>query len=133
MTRVAQMDAKVTKLKPATRTTKSGGRSVAKAATAPVAPKPSLRQEAYERLRDAILRLELKPGRVTSDSELSRMLGMSRTPVREALTLLEGDLLVTRIPHQGVLIRSCPWMTSSIFFKCEKLWTEWRPNWLWTR
>lgn len=105
MTRVAQMDAKVTKLKPATRTTKSGGRSVAKAATAPVAPKPSLRQEAYERLRDAILRLELKPGRVTSDSELSRMLGMSRTPVREALTLLERDLLVTRIPHQGVLIR----------------------------
>jgi DNA-binding GntR family transcriptional regulator len=68
-------------------------------------PRRSLRQEAYELLGDAIQRLELKPGRVTSDSELSRMLGMSRTPVREALTLLERDLLVKRMPNQGVLIR----------------------------
>ena len=67
--------------------------------------KPSLRQHAYELLREAILQLELKPGRVTSDSELSRLLGMSRTPVREALTLLERDHLVKRIPNQGVLIR----------------------------
>jgi GntR family transcriptional regulator, rspAB operon transcriptional repressor len=68
--------------------------------------RPSLRQAAYEKLKDAIQRLQLEPGKVTSDSELARLLGMSRTPVREALTLLERDLLVTRIPNQGVLIRS---------------------------
>jgi GntR family transcriptional regulator, rspAB operon transcriptional repressor len=67
--------------------------------------RPSLRQQAYESLRDAILRLDLKPGSVTTDSELSRKLNMSRTPVREAVTLLERDHLVTRIPNQGVLIR----------------------------
>jgi DNA-binding GntR family transcriptional regulator len=65
-----------------------------------------MRQEAYSKLKNAIQRLELEPGRVTSDSELARLLGMSRTPVREALALLERDLLVTRVPNRGVLIRN---------------------------
>jgi DNA-binding GntR family transcriptional regulator len=65
----------------------------------------SLRLIAYEALRQQIQNLELEPGRITSDSELARRLGMSRTPVREALALLERDFLVTRIPNQGVLIR----------------------------
>src|SRR5689334_5443352 len=60
---------------------------------------------AYEALKQQIQNLELEPGRITSDSELARRLGMSRTPVREALALLERDFLVTRIPNQGVLIR----------------------------
>lgn len=65
----------------------------------------SLRAIAYDALKQQIQTLELEPGRVTSDSELARRLGMSRTPVREALTLLERDLLVTRIPNQGVIVR----------------------------
>lgn len=65
-----------------------------------------MRDEAYARLKDAIQRLELEPGSVMSDSELARRLGMSRTPVREALALLEKDLLVSRVPNRGVVIRS---------------------------
>lgn len=65
----------------------------------------SLRLVAYEALRQQIQNLELEPGSVTSDSELARRLGMSRTPVREALALLERDFLVKRSPNQGVLIR----------------------------
>jgi DNA-binding GntR family transcriptional regulator len=65
-----------------------------------------MREEAYDRLKDAIQRLELEPGSVMSDSELARRLGMSRTPVREALALLEKDLLVARVPNRGVVIRS---------------------------
>jgi len=65
----------------------------------------SLRAVAYDSLKLQIQSFELEPGRVTSDSELARRLAMSRTPVREALTLLERDLLVTRIPNQGVVIR----------------------------
>lgn len=72
----------------------------------PDSGRPSLREEAYKALKEAIQKLTLEPGRITSDSELARLLGMSRTPVREALTLLERDLLVTRIPGHGVLIRS---------------------------
>lgn len=70
------------------------------------ANRQSMREEAYERLKDAIQRLELEPGSVMSDSELARRLGMSRTPVREALALLEKDLLVARVPNRGVVIRS---------------------------
>ncbi|MBS0222746.1 MAG: GntR family transcriptional regulator [Proteobacteria bacterium] len=65
----------------------------------------ALRTVAYEALRQQIQALDLEPGFVTSDSELARRLGMSRTPVREALTLLERDFLVTRIPNHGVRIR----------------------------
>lgn len=65
----------------------------------------SLRQEAYEALKEAIQTLKLEPGLTISDSELGRMLGMSRTPVREALASLERDLLVVRIPNHGVQIR----------------------------
>lgn len=68
--------------------------------------RPSRREEAYAKLKEAIQQMQLEPGRVTSDSELARMLGMSRTPVREALTLLERELLVTRVPNHGVLIRT---------------------------
>jgi DNA-binding GntR family transcriptional regulator len=68
-------------------------------------PGRSLRMVAYQALKQQIQNLELEPGRVTSDSELARRLGMSRTPVREAVALLERDFLVTRIPNQGVLIR----------------------------
>lgn len=60
---------------------------------------------AYEELKRRIQGRELEPGRMTTDSELSRQLKMSRTPVREALTMLESDYLVKRIPNQGVLIR----------------------------
>lgn len=65
----------------------------------------SLKMLAYEELKRRIQGRELEPGQMTTDSELSRQLKMSRTPVREALTMLERDYLVTRIPNQGVLIR----------------------------
>ncbi|MBW4092491.1 MAG: GntR family transcriptional regulator [Proteobacteria bacterium] len=65
----------------------------------------SLRVIAYETLKQQIQTLELEPGTVASDVELASRLGMSRTPVREAITLLERDFLVTRDPNRGVLIR----------------------------
>lgn len=100
------MVAKITKLEPGRLPPKGGKRPTPTVLDAPGKVKHSLSQEAYERLKDAIVRLELKPGDVTTDSELSRVLGMSRTPVREAVTLLERERLVQRMPNQGgVLIR----------------------------
>lgn len=98
------MVAKVTKLQTGQLRPRHSKRAIS-ASDDSAPPTPSLRQQAYELLKGAILRLELKPGSVTTDSELSRKLSMSRTPVREAVTLLERDHLVTRIPNQGVLIR----------------------------
>jgi DNA-binding GntR family transcriptional regulator len=55
----------------------------------------SLRDAAYERLREWILDGTLAPGEPLRDEALADALGMSRTPVREALQRLEDDGLVT--------------------------------------
>jgi DNA-binding GntR family transcriptional regulator len=58
-----------------------------------------LRDRAYEMLRDAIVAGELEPGEVIRDAELAREVGLSRTPVREALARLTDEGLVEAKPH----------------------------------
>jgi len=58
-----------------------------------------LRDRAYQILRDAIITGELEPGSVIKDTELADRVGLSRTPVREALTRLTEDGLVESKPH----------------------------------
>lgn len=56
-----------------------------------------LRDDAYQRLRDAIVDGTLEPGERLRDAELGAWLGVSRTPVREALARLEqAGLVITR-------------------------------------
>ncbi len=50
-----------------------------------------------QRLRDAILRLQYLPGQNLDETELSEKLGVSRTPVREAIIQLIADGLVPGI------------------------------------
>ncbi|MEV7135312.1 GntR family transcriptional regulator [Arthrobacter sp. NPDC093128] len=65
--------------------------------------RPKMSEAAYERLRDAIVRGELVPGEKIRDGDLAEMLGLSRTPVREALTRLAESGLVESKP--GVYTR----------------------------
>jgi DNA-binding GntR family transcriptional regulator len=58
-----------------------------------------LRDRAYHVLRDAIISGELAPGEVIRDVELAGRVGLSRTPVREALARLSDDGLVESKPH----------------------------------
>lgn len=58
-----------------------------------------LRDQAYRILRDAIVNGELAPGAVIRDTELAERVGLSRTPVREALSRLADDGLVETKPH----------------------------------
>jgi DNA-binding GntR family transcriptional regulator len=58
-----------------------------------------LRDRAYRILRDAIVTGELPPGAVIRDVELAERVGLSRTPVREALARLADDGLVETKPH----------------------------------
>jgi DNA-binding GntR family transcriptional regulator len=58
---------------------------------------------AYERLKDAIVRGELAPGEKIRDGDIAQRLGLSRTPVREALTRLADTGLVEAKP--GVYTR----------------------------
>jgi DNA-binding GntR family transcriptional regulator len=59
-----------------------------------------LRDRAYHALRDAIVDGTLAPGERLRDAELTRWLGLSRTPVREALARLELDGLVETAPQR---------------------------------
>ena len=66
-------------------------------------PQP-LAKLAYERLRDSILTGALRPGEVYKEMNLAQELGISRTPVREALLSLSAQGLVTFLPRKGVMI-----------------------------
>jgi DNA-binding GntR family transcriptional regulator len=57
------------------------------------------RDRAYRMLRDAIVNGELAPGAVIRDAELAMQVGLSRTPVREALARLADEGLVETRPH----------------------------------
>jgi DNA-binding GntR family transcriptional regulator len=64
----------------------------------------SLGGVAYDRLREAIHAGSFQPGKRLREGEVADWLGMSRTPVREALRRLETEGLITHEPHRGVVI-----------------------------
>jgi DNA-binding GntR family transcriptional regulator len=70
----------------------------------PAAPKPSLTEEAYARLKAEILDNRMAPGFQALEPELAERLGMSRTPVREALIRLQEDGLVEIIRRRGMRV-----------------------------
>lgn len=55
-------------------------------------------------IRKAILRGTFKPGEKLDQQELAENLGVSRSPVREALRTLAAEELVTNIPHRGAIV-----------------------------
>ncbi|MEO6065199.1 MAG: GntR family transcriptional regulator [Lysobacterales bacterium] len=61
---------------------------------------------AYQRIKDAIISGEMGPGYQSLEPELALRLGMSRTPVREALVRLERDGFVELIPRRGMRVAS---------------------------
>ena len=69
-------------------------------------PRLPLRDQVHTSLLDAIVSGELPPGARLRDTELAAELGVSRTPVREALQRLEDEGLVQTVP--GALTRVAP-------------------------
>ena len=63
-----------------------------------------LRDVVFQTLRQAILRGELKPGERLMEIHLAQKLGVSRTPVREAIRKLELEGLVLMIPRKGAIV-----------------------------
>lgn len=64
-----------------------------------------LRQQVLDSLRQAIIDGRLAPGARLTERELTEMLGVSRTVVREALRSLESEGLVHVIPNKGPVVR----------------------------
>lgn len=64
----------------------------------------SLVEIAFGKLENMIVTLELEPGSLWSEIELSQLIEIGRTPVREAVKLLENAYLVSVIPRRGIMI-----------------------------
>lgn len=64
----------------------------------------SLTEKAYHRLKQEILENNMVPGFQALESELASRLGMSRTPLREAVIRLQDEGLVEVIPRRGMRV-----------------------------
>lgn len=64
----------------------------------------SLGNQAYQKLKRIILERQISPGDKLNESELAQGLGISRTPVREAINRLEKEGLVETFPQRGAFV-----------------------------
>lgn len=60
-----------------------------------------LRDVVFNTLREAILKGEIKPGERLMELQLAAKLGVSRTPIREAIRMLEQEGLAVTVPRRG--------------------------------
>ncbi len=67
--------------------------------------KSFLQLQAYNYIKERILSGELSPNSMYSETKLSAEIGVSRTPMREALQCLSQDGYITIIPSKGFMIR----------------------------
>jgi DNA-binding GntR family transcriptional regulator len=61
-------------------------------------------EEAYARLLERIVSLDMPPGSVVNEARLREELKIGRTPIREALQRLARENLVRSIPHRGTFV-----------------------------
>jgi DNA-binding GntR family transcriptional regulator len=66
----------------------------------------NLRDQVAEQIRTAIIEGRLKPNDHISENALTDELGVSRTPIREALIILEREALIVSVPHRGCFVRA---------------------------
>ncbi len=64
----------------------------------------NLREKAYRIIKQLILTCAFDPGSILNERELVESIGVSRTPIREALNRLEKENLVTIIPQRGAFV-----------------------------
>lgn len=65
----------------------------------------NLRNVAYQEIKEKIINCTFAPGAFLDTAYLVQLLNMSRTPIREAITVLEQEGLVKVVSQKGVLIR----------------------------
>lgn len=64
----------------------------------------TIQSRTYERLREKIVKMELKPGQKIVISDLMESLGVGRTPLRESLKQLQRQNLIYTVPQSGTYI-----------------------------
>lgn len=64
----------------------------------------NLKEEVYQRLKQGIINRELPPGARLIEEDLSEKLGVSRTPLREAISRLHQEGIIKLIPNRGAYV-----------------------------
>ncbi|TPE48927.1 GntR family transcriptional regulator [Amaricoccus solimangrovi] len=73
----------------------------------PVAPEPTFKTRVYETLRHAIINMEIygkEEETWLDERQLSERLAVSRTPIREAIAMLEQQGFVKTVPRRGIIV-----------------------------
>jgi DNA-binding GntR family transcriptional regulator len=83
--------------------------------------KLNARDSAYQILKREILSLNLPLGSKINEIELSERLGLSRTPIREALSILETEKLITKIPQVGYFVQQISFRDIKEMFEAREI------------
>ncbi|MEV6163550.1 GntR family transcriptional regulator [Streptomyces sp. NPDC052052] len=83
---------------------KSAVTSAAKSAAKPSAKQPPAAERVYTHIKDAVLERRYEGGTLLTEGDLAQAVGVSRTPVREALLRLEVEGLIKLYPKKGALV-----------------------------
>lgn len=66
--------------------------------------KQNLKLQAYSILKEKIVGCEYRPGSMLNEAQLAAELGFSRTPIREAISILEMEGFLRIVPKKGILV-----------------------------
>lgn len=80
-----------------------------------------LRDLVYHSIRSAILKGDLKPGERLMEMHLAQQLGVSRTPIREAIRMLEEEGLTISIPRKGAQVAGLTLKDMEDIFEIRKV------------
>ena len=82
----------------------------------PISRTKSLKEKAYDILKELILTGRLEQGKLHNEKRLAEVLGVSRTPVREALLELSREGMVSFVPSKGVkVLKITPKQVQEVF------------------
>lgn len=88
----------------------------------------SLGGRVFKRLREDILKGRYKQQDELREATIGKELGVSRTPVREALRQLELEGLVTIVPNKGAYVTGISQKDIWISIRCVSIWKECAPD-----
>jgi DNA-binding GntR family transcriptional regulator len=80
-----------------------------------------MRKQVYEHLREQILNRTIKPSSRLVEAQIAKESGISRTPVREALHLLEKDGFLESIPRVGYRVKTLEWDKLDEIFEIRRV------------
>lgn len=83
--------------------------------------KASLKLQAYNMIREKIVSCEYAPGTLLNEEVLREQIGASRTPIRDALSRLDQEGLITILPKKGIIVSGLSISDINMIFEVRML------------